>query len=321
MRLKLVPPELCTDNAAMIGMAAQLRRARRLSRLPGPRCLRLIPTARTGASSAPLCATAATSAMRRCEWSGRSAPRRPVRLELVDIEADQDLHRRYLERIPVAELAGRVSSWATRRPCSGSVGGRYFVAVSPPTTPAKSSGSDVGGAVPIEDTERLLARRRRTALALYLQTSDPGAEDGGRDDLLEGASRSTPTSTRPRSAATSRASASFGKRGVGSLVESLVEEIRRILRPRGNTTSRSSAPAIGPGDRVLGYLCRPRFPDRRRLRRRPGMLGSKIDGIPVQHVRGPRSASFAPRKIVVRRARGFPTNAAQESPTSRCVGV
>ena len=62
----------------------------------------------------------------------------------------------------------------------------------------------------------------------------------------------------------------FGKRGVGYRVDSLVEEIRKILRSSGqHNIVLFGAGNLGPGDRQLGHLRRPRLPDRRHLRRRP----------------------------------------------------
>ena len=63
----------------------------------------------------------------------------------------------------------------------------------------------------------------------------------------------------------------FGKRGVGYNVDSLVSQIRKILRtsrPAQHRAVRRRPPR--QGDRLLGHLRRPRLPRRRDLRRRRG---------------------------------------------------
>ena len=62
----------------------------------------------------------------------------------------------------------------------------------------------------------------------------------------------------------------FGKRGVGYNVDSLVSQIRKILRtarPAQHRAVRRRPPRHG--DRLLGHLRRPRLPRRRDLRHRP----------------------------------------------------
>ena len=59
----------------------------------------------------------------------------------------------------------------------------------------------------------------------------------------------------------------FGKRGVGYNVESLVSQIRKILRAAQHRTARRWP--SGQGDRLLGHLRRPRLPGGRDLRRGP----------------------------------------------------
>ena len=62
----------------------------------------------------------------------------------------------------------------------------------------------------------------------------------------------------------------FGKRGVGYNVDSLVSQIRKILRTAGqHNIALFGAGHLGPGDRLLGHLRRPRLPRRRHLRHRP----------------------------------------------------
>ncbi|MCB0869625.1 MAG: glutaredoxin family protein [Solirubrobacterales bacterium] len=42
------------------------------------------------------------------EWLGERLPEEPrIEVELIDIEKDDELHRRYLERIPVIRIDGR----------------------------------------------------------------------------------------------------------------------------------------------------------------------------------------------------------------------
>ena len=63
----------------------------------------------------------------------------------------------------------------------------------------------------------------------------------------------------------------FGKRGVGYNVDSLVSQIRKILRtsrPAQHRAVRRRPPR--QGDRVIGHLRRPRLPRRRDLRPRQG---------------------------------------------------
>ena len=61
----------------------------------------------------------------------------------------------------------------------------------------------------------------------------------------------------------------FGKRGVGYNVDSLVSQIRKILRTAGqHNIALFGAGHLGPRDRELGHLRRPRLPRRRDLRRR-----------------------------------------------------
>ena len=62
----------------------------------------------------------------------------------------------------------------------------------------------------------------------------------------------------------------FGKRGVGYNVDSLVSQIRKILRTTGkHNIALFGAGQPGPGDRRLGHLRRPRLPRRGAVRHRP----------------------------------------------------
>ena len=63
----------------------------------------------------------------------------------------------------------------------------------------------------------------------------------------------------------------FGKRGVGYDIDSLIEQIRKILRTSGqHNIALFGAGQPRPGDRHLGRLRRPRLPHLRDLRRRSG---------------------------------------------------
>ena len=98
MPVHIPPPELCTDNAAMIASAARYADAVAVSGLPRARRLRHRPPSRSIAVPA---ATSATTPARRCE---RVRARATFSLHEVDITTDDELHRRYLERIPVVAL-------------------------------------------------------------------------------------------------------------------------------------------------------------------------------------------------------------------------
>ena len=69
----------------------------------------------------------------------------------------------------------------------------------------------------------------------------------------------------------------FGKRGVGYSIDSLLSEIRKILRTQGqhNIALVGAGPAR-PGDRQLGDLRGARHQHRRRLRRRRGKIGREL---------------------------------------------
>ena len=69
----------------------------------------------------------------------------------------------------------------------------------------------------------------------------------------------------------------FGKRGVGYNVDSLVSQIRKILRTAGqHNIALFGAGHLGRAIASLGHLRRPRLPRRRDLRRRPAKVGEKV---------------------------------------------
>ena len=105
-RLKLVPIELCTDNAAMIGSAARFAPPHRVPRLPR---LRRLPDQGRRRDRGHRLLAAGLPPLRGGDRA-RSSPctARATRFELheVDIESDELLLRRMLEKIPVVEVDG-----------------------------------------------------------------------------------------------------------------------------------------------------------------------------------------------------------------------
>ena len=109
--LKLVPIELCTDNAAMIGSAARFADPDPLPRVPR---LRRLPHAQAGSGmssvtvySRPGChlCEEAIEALVALHGEGYR-----FQLHEVDIESEELLLRRLLEKIPVVEIDGVVVS-------------------------------------------------------------------------------------------------------------------------------------------------------------------------------------------------------------------
>ena len=75
----------------------------------------------------------------------------------------------------------------------------------------------------------------------------------------------------------------FGKRGVGYNVDSLVSQIRKILRTAGqHNIALFGAGHLGQGDRLVGHLRRPRLPRRRDLRRRPRARSASRSAAPTR---------------------------------------
>ena len=106
VRLKLVPRELCTDNAAMIGSAARFADADPAPRLPR---LRRVPDELTEVLvySRPGCHLCEEAI---AEIVAIRAEGREFELREIDIESEEGLLRRLLERIPVVEVDGEVVS-------------------------------------------------------------------------------------------------------------------------------------------------------------------------------------------------------------------
>ena len=103
----------------------------------------------------------------------------------------------------------------------------------------------------------------------------------------------------------------FGKRGVGYNVDSLVSEIRKILRTAGPAQHRPlRRRQPRPGDRLLGDLRRPRLPGRRRLRRRPEVVGTG-DRRPAGAATSPTSSRSSPSEEIVVGVLAVPADAAQ----------
>ena len=104
----------------------------------------------------------------------------------------------------------------------------------------------------------------------------------------------------------------FGKRGVGYNVDSLVSQIRKILRTSGqHNIALFGAGHLGKRDRLVGHLRRPRLPRRGDLRPRPGegrREGRQRDRPPP---RRPASQVVEEEDIVVG-VLAVPTAAAQE---------
>ena len=116
--------------------------------------------------------------------------------------------------------------------------------------------------------------------------ADPGPEDGPGDDLLAGARRPGPTSTRPRSAAISRASASSASGASATTSTRWSPRSARSCRTSGqHNIALFGAWQPRSGDRLLGHLRRPRLSHRRDLRQRPPKLaGKEFGGVPVRPI-------------------------------------
>ena len=105
----------------------------------------------------------------------------------------------------------------------------------------------------------------------------------------------------------------FGKRGVGYNVDSLVSQIRKILRTSGqHNIALFGAGHLGKAIASLGHLRRPRLPRRGDLRHRPGARSARrsaaSDGPPHRRARAGRRGGGHRR----RRARRARRAAAQE---------
>ena len=226
VRLKLVPLKLCTDNAAMIGSAARF--APRIAYpdylgydafatpRPSRRMTDVVVYSRPGCH---LCEEAIAEIVALHEEGYRFG------LHEIDIESDELLLRRHLERIPVVEVDG-----------VGRLGARF--GRSRPARQARYCGGmvevieefDAPGGFPVEGDRLSLGVAAR--LSRYLQVLTQ-ARKMGRDTIssqeLSEYTHINPTQIRRDLSGFGK----FGKRGVGYNVESLVSEIRKILRTSG----------------------------------------------------------------------------------------
>ena len=270
MRLKLVPLELCTDNAAMIGSAARFAAPHRLSRLPRLRRLRQRRNRAAGRRTEPMASVVVYSrpGCHLCE-EAMAADRRPARGGL-PLRAARGRHRERRAAAappPRADPGGRgrrrsvVSELVLdrdRRCGPGSIlwgHGRGDRGV------RRRRGVPGRRRAP-------LAGRRRAPLPLPAG-ADPGAQDGPGDDLLAGALRvhphqPDPDPPRPLRLRQVRQARRRLQRRVAGLGD---PQDPPHLRPAQHRPLRRRQPR--PGDRQLRDLRRPRLPGRRHLRRRP----------------------------------------------------
>ena len=267
VRLKLVPIALCTDNAAMIGSAARYVQpipypdylgydAFASGETGGPRS----PTEPRWPTSSSTPVRAATSARRRStQIVALHGEGYRFDLHEVDIESNDLLLRRHLERIPVVEVDGiEVSELILDRD-----------ALSRPGSILWGHGRGDRGVrrrrgVPGR-RRATVAGRRRAALPLPAG-ADPGAEDGPRDDLLAGALRvhphqPDPDPPRPLRLRQVRQARGRLQRRLAGLGD---PQDPPHLRPAQHRPLRRRQPR--PGDRHLLDLRRPRLPGRRGLR-------------------------------------------------------
>ncbi len=146
-------------------------------------------------------------------------------LHEVDIESEELLFKRMLEKIPVVEVDGAGRLRADPRPRRGRGEARYCGGVS-----ATIEEQDAAGGL-IVDGERLslgVAARLSRYLQVLTQARKMGRETISSQELSE-YTHINPTQIRRDLSGFGK----FGKRGVGYNVESLVAEIRKILRTSG----------------------------------------------------------------------------------------
>ena len=200
---------------------------------------------------------------------------RPFTLEERDIDSDEALLRAYLERIPVVTIDGVEAfelfvdeSELERRLDMVHSGMSYTVGTRSPRRPSLAS---------TEPGEKLalgVAARLSRYLQVLIQARKMGKETISSQELADYTHVNSTQIRRDLSGF-----GKFGKRGVGYNVESLVTQIRKILRHLGPAQHRAVRRRPSRHrDRHLGHLRRPRLPRRRDVRRRP------------RQGRGPRSA-------------------------------
>ena len=228
LRLKLPAPELCTDNAAMIGSAARFG-----TPMPYPEYLGYDAFASGSPGGRGVILTVYSRPdCHLCEEAletirGLRAEGYRFELREVDIESDERLLRRYLERIPVVLLDGEVDLRAGPRSGRASGQSRYCDGMIEPGT-IETDGTGSGLAA---DGERLslgVAARLSRYLQVLTQARKMGRETISSQELSE-YTHINPTQIRRDLSGFGK----FGKRGVGYNVDSLVSEIRKILRTSG----------------------------------------------------------------------------------------
>ena len=133
----------------------------------------------------------------------------------------------------------------------------------------KNGATDRGGGSELSfDAERLslgVAARLSRYLQVLTQARKMGKETISSQELAEYTHINSTQIRRDLSGF-----GKFGKRGVGYRIDSLVSEIRKILRTSGqHNIALFGAGQPRPGDRRLRHLRRPRLPDRGDVRRRP----------------------------------------------------
>ena len=263
VRLYAPPLELCTDNAAMIAAAARFTEP-----LPYPDYLASTPAGRVAVSAPrdPL-RQARLLPLRRGARRGRRGPRRSCDFELEEV--DVSLDPRAAPRLRRAHPGAR--AWTARRRCELGF-----------DAPAAARGASVEWARELpRATGRAATRPSRTPpperlslgvaarLSRYLQVLTQ-AQKMGKETISsqELADYTHVNSTQIRRDLSGFGK--FGKRGVGYNVDSLVSQIRKILRTSGqHNIALFGAGHLGQAIAGLGHLRRPRLPRGGAVRHRP----------------------------------------------------
>ena len=141
--------------------------------------------------------------------------------------------------------------------------------------------------------------------------ADPGEEDGQGAHLLPGDRRTTRTSTRRRSGATCPRFGKFGKRGVGYNIDSLLGEIRKILRTQGQ----HNIALIGAGRLGQAIASSPIFAEHginiaAVFDSDPDKVGRSVGGVEVQPLR--ELADVVRDKNIIVGVLAVPADAAQD---------